>query len=1838
MKRKIVLYSILYLVISIASAFGAIKLSSTLQNGAANDNDTPPYQLTQIVNNISSSNAIDLEIDIEIQTGENLSTLSINAQTNIPSENENLNLEGQIEFIAADNTFNINFAYLNQTAYFDLQGNKIYFYTQDAINPLIEIVGSLISYAGLDLSSLSIDDILIMLKNFTEVKTNNQITLDIEVPFIGSLKLVTDLKYSLQEFSIPTFNLNDETTISLQGNIEYPQDVVVEDNFEGYTDITNIVLAATDLLTKDVISLDISAALGDDKINGHLDFELSSLNTKLSLDIGENEANLIFIKDTIYLEFSNIYLKFNIGDLEKLETLANEYLGIDLPSEFINALVEAIQNKDLQGIINAFNLVNFDIANIDFSSLDLSFLNNITNDGNVTTIAIEDFGKAILTIQEAKFDSLKIENDNFDLLLKTSPQGEIALKEDSDSYIDAAILIPTIENIAALLNEDALSGQIDIEFMGLNIPVLFDINLKDEIFANIQIDILGQQMSINFVDGMIYLQFSEIKLSADLNSILQSDNLISQIYNILNMLGSLTSSNSPLIDYIEQTGNGFIIGAGDFKIEVNNNENTIAFDMLSNLFKINGSIYASEKQLSKPTIDASEYENLNEYLPILESVIDFATSEKYYLNVNLAYDNMMLDGYIDIENGKISALLSLTSSTASASITILNDSIYLNFNDVALSLKFEEIDTLLALLNEYFGVNFSNADLINFITSSFDLQNILSGSTISLSKDGLLISHKDYLLQILFENNVLTGASFNFSNLNAKIDIQNEKHEEITIQDENYVTLTELVKIIGTTFDSLTQENVALNVEIATDNLSIEGYLEIDYTFNKLSLIAKINGYDLKLYLENEVIYLNYQNLRISLSLDQINSLCQVLDEKLGVQLPLDEIVNIYEAIKSGSLSGMTSGSVTNVADILTTLLTKLEHLKVSGDKLELSIAGIGNIILTNEENAFKSLVCQGELSFDISATDYQNLAITEINRYVSLDDIMPSIENFVTLLSNKNLYGSGNILIGTENVTFNFTINTLRPYFNVNFSIFNQNVDISFLEDTIYVEFLDSKLYFSLNDLDKLQDFISSVLELDFNINNVLEIINDFLDSDNNPNFITSLQQSENGFVLTLSNGIEMNVASLVDEAAIKLTYQDLLLNVEMFKQNFDTTLPSFDKSQYTDLSQILPQLTYICNYLKNDQINLSLSGNYDDFILNGNVTYSNSQLCAFINISQGNFSVDIMLYEKTIYFTLNNVNLKFDLNEIDLLSDFMLKYLGFDISSILGQLTSENFSIENILSSLSIDIKEDKVVVKYGDISALIDISKVGDITAVVEYEKLDLNISLSNESIVIKPNGSYAKLSNAINLIDSLFDFISRKQFDLGLTLKLNNDTIYGNFQFDLLDDFNMGGRIYSNTIDNMNIKMNAEDGWSYFNLNGLLLKMNNSSFKEMIYILLQSLGIDTSIVSIFDDVNVDLDFSGIQSFTSGFGDLTMDALLNLASTIKSIKLTAYELSITLDGSKLYSNDKAEDLTISLISNGTRVSQIKIKNLYSNSNLTDKMDIDLSIKYFSYVSNLDKNQSYYDISGVNDILKSVVNMARYRDFTLEGSMKIVGTLIGIDISYDVNYQLRVKILEDGKLELYGVVGSIPVIPAVNNDVPYKFGDTSGGSGRYLYIYYKDGYVYLYRTEKVNIVFGISSRTYEKATKVPLSHLLQNIGYYIQYALGLKDNIMDSINNSLNSDSGFINFADVLIDYSQNGSNYNFTLNMAEITGNSLLGNLNLGIGLGQDSEAKSYIKDISYNLYMPLSDTFSLTISSNNTSFTRYGKSVDMSPLYDFISSYKYSPYEEWHASDGSWSKAN
>lgn len=1836
MKRKIVLYSILYLVISIASAFGAIKLSSTLQNGAANDNDTPPYQLTQIVNNISSSNAIDLEIDIEIQTGENLSTLSINAQTNIPSENENLNLEGQIEFIAADNTFNINFAYLNQTAYFDLQGNKIYFYTQDAINPLIEIVGSLISYAGLDLSSLNINDILLMLKNFSEIKTDNQITLDIEVPFIGSLKLITDLKYSLEQFQIPTFALNENTTISLQGNIEYPQDIVVDGEFEGYTDITNIMLAATDILTRDIISLDITALLGGSQIDGHLDFNPTSLDTKLTLYIGENEANLIFIKDTIYLEFGSIYLKFAISDLEKLEDFANNYFAINLPSQFINELIKAIQNKDFQGLINSFNLANFDIAALDFAALDLSFLNNISNSGNITTIDFEGFGKAILTINENNFESLKIENDKFDLLFNSAPQGEISLKEDGESYIDAAILIPTLENVAALLNENALSGQIDIDFMGLTIPMTFDINLKEEIFANIQIDILGQKMLLTFVDNTIYLNFSQINLSASLDSLLKSDSILSQIFTLLASIYKLTNSDTPIFEYITQTENGFIIGSGDFEIEIKNEDNLISFNLLGSMFNIKGSLYPSDEKMTKPIVEIDKYKNLSEYLPILENVIDYLYNNEYYLNVNLSYNDTSLNGYIDIENGKINAQLSLANSTHNASIAILDDAVYLDFNNIALTFQFDEIDKLFDLLNQYFGIDRDSFDIFNLFNTSFDLQNILSGANIALNQNSLLISHKDYLIEIAFDNHALSSARLTFDNFNAQIDIQNEKHENIIIQDE-YINLTKLIEIIGNTFDSLTRDKIALDINASINNLSIYSYLEINYSLNKIYLFARVNGNDIKLYLENNTIFVNYQNLRVSLSIDQIQKLSQLIDEKLGLKLPLQKIGDIYNAIKSHNLSDIAMIDISNIDDIVATLL-KLQNLKVADNNVELTIDGIGDITLTNENNTFKSLECNGNIEFNIIKTDYQNISVGDIYKYLSLDEIMPSIENFVTLLSNKNLYGNGNIVIGTENISFNYVINTDKPYLSVNLDIFNQNFIITFLENTFYIEFSDSKLYFSLNDLDKLQDFIADALTLNFDIENVLHLFNDFFASDNKNNFITSLLQSENGFVMKMANGCEITVSSSIENAEINLSYKDFALNFEMHKQDYDMLIPSLDKSQYTDLSLLLPQLKYLYNYLTNNQINLSISGNYNDFVLNGNITYSNDKLAALVKISQDNFSVELLLYENTIYLTLNNIKLQFGVDEIELLNDFMLKYFELDLSSVLSKLDSENLSIESLLGSISLNIKHDKITIKYQDLSAIVDISKVGEIKAVINYDKLNLNASLLNEKLDLKPVGNYSKLSNAINLIDSIFDFISRKQFDIGLTLKLNNNTIYGNFQFDFINDFNMGGRIYSYDIKNMNVKMNSENGWSYFDLNGLHLKMNNSSFKEMIYILLQSLGIDASMLSIFDDVNLNLDFSGIQSLTNSFGEISLEILLNLISTIKSVNLNAYELEIIFDGSKLYNNSNAEDLTISLLSNGTRVNTIKIKNLYSNANLTDKMDIDLSIKYFSYIAKIDESQNYYDISGVNDILKSVVNMARYRNFTLEGSMKIVGELIGIDIAYDVNYQLRVKILENGELELYGVVGSIPVIPAVNNDVPYNFGDTSGGAGRYLYIYYKDGYVYLYRTEEVSIMFGISSRTYEKATKVPLSHLLSNIGYYIQYALGLKDNIMDSINNSLNSDNGFINFANVLVGYNQNGSKFDFTLNMAEITGNDLLGNLNLGIGLAQDGENKSYIKDISYNLYMPLSDIFTLTISSNNTSFTRYGKSVDMSPLYNFIASYKYNPYEEWHANNGSWSKAN
>ncbi|MBO5021886.1 MAG: InlB B-repeat-containing protein, partial [Clostridia bacterium] len=284
---------------------------------------------------------------------------------------------------------------------------------------------------------------------------------------------------------------------------------------------------------------------------------------------------------------------------------------------------------------------------------------------------------------------------------------------------------------------------------------------------------------------------------------------------------------------------------------------------------------------------------------------------------------------------------------------------------------------------------------------------------------------------------------------------------------------------------------------------------------------------------------------------------------------------------------------------------------------------------------------------------------------------------------------------------------------------------------------------------------------------------------------------------------------------------------------------------------------------------------------------------------------------------------------------------------------------------------------------------------------------------------------------------------------------------------------------------------------------------------------------------------------------------------------------------------------------------------------------------------------DSAYTPLDDVLDLVEAFLNMAKKKDFHIAGSFDVVGTLIGIDIEWNIPFDIRIKD-NNGDIEMMMTMGEIPVVVGLNNDVPYKTGDTNGGSGRYVSIYIKEGAVYIYRTEYVNQLFGWDTRKYEKCTKITIDTFLANPMYYFQYALGFSDSIIEAMEDSFSKAFNRENPLDLnnvvnsltVVD----GENFELILNLAELANNDLLDTLTLDLGLGVDGEGESILERLGLEMFMPLASVFELTLSTDDTMIVDWGTEVDMSGLYNYVNGYQYAFDAEWEASNGSWSKAS
>lgn len=368
---KYVSYTFVFLIAMVGSCYGAITLS---MNNSAKQQAGPslgggittpelPKQITSIVENITSSSAIELDLIVSVDAVEEDYLITLNTSVDLSKGFENAAVQGSVNarLIQSDASYDIDFVYQNGKVYIDMFNGKFSVDTNNVMEPVMQIMNivgvEMPDMGEMDLSSMNINDMLSLLSDLTETKNpDGTVTLDINIAMLNTvIQLICDENYKILEIVVPTINL-DGTKINLETGVSYPEDLqIVEKNEEEYNETANLLTAINGLVkyfNDDQLAFEFNLKYDNIPLQGKIFANLNNSSVKAVLEVENFEINLILIEETIYIEYQNVFAKFALKDFDKVNNFLQESFDITLPLEEIKEMMTDIQNGNLDSIMS----------------------------------------------------------------------------------------------------------------------------------------------------------------------------------------------------------------------------------------------------------------------------------------------------------------------------------------------------------------------------------------------------------------------------------------------------------------------------------------------------------------------------------------------------------------------------------------------------------------------------------------------------------------------------------------------------------------------------------------------------------------------------------------------------------------------------------------------------------------------------------------------------------------------------------------------------------------------------------------------------------------------------------------------------------------------------------------------------------------------------------------------------------------------------------------------------------------------------------------------------------------------------------------------------------------------------------------------------------------------------------------------------------------------------------------------------------------------------------------------------------------------------------------------
>ena len=665
----------------------------------------------------------------------------------------------------------------------------------------------------------------------------------------------------------------------------------------------------------------------------------------------------------------------------------------------------------------------------------------------------------------------------------------------------------------------------------------------------------------------------------------------------------------------------------------------------------------------------------------------------------------------------------------------------------------------------------------------------------------------------------------------------------------------------------------------------------------------------------------------------------------------------------------------------------------------------------------------------------------------------------------------------------------------------------------------------------------------------------------------------------------------------------------------------------------------------------------NFEGIEISALINYDEKGLSALLAISYQQLNATIKLVNKKLYLEIGENYLMFDPQDIGLVIEFIKSNLGIDVyeklQEILGimPLSDEvdleiNFTenLESILTSLNLSATKEAIVLeilggKIGiniadDFISSIEVEmndiKIGiniadDFISSIEVEMNDISAKINVESTPneIQLDKTYTNISEILPYLQMLINYVSSEQYYLQASADVfeNGEIIYttddARIEFDMTEKVKLYAAVKVSGRDNHSMEIFYHEDTLYANYNEFLLKINGKDLGEIVSLLLQMAGVDPNILPFLSEAAGDLKDFNLSSLSLPSISISPAQIASVLGMFKGIEISNNTLSFNL-------NLFGEIGKISIVTDGENLQAITFDNIAVSN--AQKFNLEINCLEFNGVQTPDKSKNWVDISGSNELIKAILNMIDVKDFEIAGTFNV--DMIVTQMNVPFNLKLK---LVDGKPEMMMVLGPIPakkILVNINQDAPKGY----NSDDRTAYIYYKDEYVYIHRSEK--------NAAYQKKTKVHYSEFMKDPMSYLQYIVGLDDWIMDLIYERMNAPREVeFDVSKIIREFkvSEDKMNFDITLDLKVLSGNKDLDKISLGFKIVKNDQLdKNVINNISFGMNVPFTSTFGLNMAANDITLD-VTKNLDMTQMYEFIQNYDYNENEQWEIIDGNAKKS-